>query len=513
MALYGGDFMGGLTLSGSERFEAWQVLLQEQLHRRAIEALTHLASYHQRRREYEIAGRHLRRQIQLEPWREEAHRGLMRSLALSGQRNAALAQYEACRRLLDQELGLAPTPETLTLYRQIEAGQLQPGRIEAQNPYKGLKAFAAADAADFYGREAFTQRLHRAVQQQPLVVLIGPSGSGKSSLIHAGLLPRLSSDPLLDPGGPTTSAAELRRSLTTGGSTGLTTGGSTEAQPEGIDYRPERAARWVVASFRPGSNPFQRLAEALVPLLEPRPATDRPPFADRVRALAGQLRSGQVALDGLVDGIVAQAQHGPSPGDGAGRRILLLADQFEELFALCPDPSTRQAFLELLLGSIIPDEDQPSTGSHRPLTILLSLRADFVAQALSHRPGADGIQSGGLVLGPMDRGELRRAIEEPARGRGVIFQPGLVERLLDHAGDQPGHLPLLQFTLTRLWEQQTGGQLTHAAYEAMGGLTGALTGYADGVYQGLKPAAQTAARRVFTHLVRPPRGRARRRPG
>lgn len=189
--LYRGDLLAGFTLPDSDLFEQWRVIKQEELHCRALDALTHLAAYHERRREYGQAGHYLRCQVELEPWREEAHRGLMRALALSGQRHAALAQYEAYCRLLTQELGMEPALETTILHQRIQAGALQPELIEAQNPYKGLNAFTEADAADFFGRETFTERLLQAVQRQPLVVVIGPSGSGKSSVVQAGLVPCL----------------------------------------------------------------------------------------------------------------------------------------------------------------------------------------------------------------------------------------------------------------------------------------------------------------------------------
>jgi hypothetical protein len=161
----------------------------------------------------------------------------------------------------------------------------------------------------------------------------------------------------------------------------------------------------------------------------------------------------------------------------------------------------RRAFLDLLLQPLA-----SATASPPDLVLLLSLRADFAGQALSYRPLADAMQQGGLILGPMSRSELRRAIEEPARGQGVTYEPGLVERLLDDAGDEPGNLPLLQFALTLLWERRVGGQLSHAAYEEIGGVAGALTVYADHVYEELIPAEQEGARRVFLQMVHPGEG-------
>ena len=87
--------------------------------------------------------------------------------------------------------------------------------------------------------------------------------------------------------------------------------------------------------------------------------------------------------------------------------------------------------------------------------MVLALRADFYGQALQHRGLADALQNAAVLLGPMTRDELRRAIEEPARSRGVTFEAGLADRILDEVEHEPGHLPLLEFTLTLLWEKQT----------------------------------------------------------
>ncbi len=135
-----------------------------------------------------------------------------------------------------------------------------------------------------------------------------------------------------------------------------------------------------------------------------------------------------------------------------------------------------------------------------------------MGQALAHRPFADALQEASLLMGPMNREELRLAIEKPAEMQGAAFEPGLVERILDDVGEKPGNLPLLEFTLTQLWERQTDGWLTHADYEAMGCVEGALAAYADQVYAELereragarppRPGTAGAARR--RHRRHPP---------
>ena len=122
ITLYRGDFLAEFSVGDSAPFEEWQLRQRERLHQQALDALAHLADYHERRGEDEPARRYAQRQIELEPWREEAHRQLMRLLARGGQRSAALAQYETCRRILARDLGVEPEAETTALYERIRDG-------------------------------------------------------------------------------------------------------------------------------------------------------------------------------------------------------------------------------------------------------------------------------------------------------------------------------------------------------------------------------------------------------
>jgi DNA-binding SARP family transcriptional activator len=124
--LYQGDFLAGLALSDSTAFDEWRVIQQERYHQQMLVALETLAAHYIATGNLAQAQRYIRRQLALEPWWEEAHRQLMHVLALDGQRSAALAQYEVCRRLLADELGVEPTPETEALYEEIRAGKLAP---------------------------------------------------------------------------------------------------------------------------------------------------------------------------------------------------------------------------------------------------------------------------------------------------------------------------------------------------------------------------------------------------
>jgi len=180
--VYRGDFLAGFSLR-SAPFEEWMVVQRERLHRQALDALAHLAAYHERRGEWEGAGRYARRQVELEPWRESAQRGLMRALALSGERGAALAQYEVCCRVLEEELGVEPEEETTALYERVREGS----ELEALSPLPpcNLRTYLTP----FVGREAVLAEIEERLGDPDcrLLSLVGPGGSGKTRLaVEAG---------------------------------------------------------------------------------------------------------------------------------------------------------------------------------------------------------------------------------------------------------------------------------------------------------------------------------------
>jgi uncharacterized delta-60 repeat protein len=308
------------------------------------------------------------------------------------------------------------------------------------NPYRGLLAFREQDADFFFGREAVSVDLWERVRRSPLVSVLGPSGSGKSSLVFAGVLP------------------EVRANV-----------------------------EWAVVSMRPGGDPFRELAFALLPLLEAdRSETDR---LREVPKLSDALRSSDIALANVLRRILERT----------GRtRLLVILDQFEELFTLSAETEQR-TFLDCWLAALkTPDP---------PWRVLLTLRADFLAQALLYRPFADTLNAGETVLlAPMSRDDLRAAVREPACLHGVTFEGGLVERILDDVEEAPGQLPLLEFALTQLWERQESRHLTHAAYEAIGGVEGSLMHHAEAVYQEFSEEEREDVRRVFIQMVTPGEG-------
>jgi hypothetical protein len=306
-------------------------------------------------------------------------------------------------------------------------------------PYRGLRPFREEDAPFFFGRDLFTARLAALVEQRPLVALVGASGSGKSSVVRAGLVPH------------------LRR---------------------GVGRQV-----WDVATVVPGDRPLHALASTLVPFLEPElREVDR---LAEVGKLATYLAAGRLALRAVVARVL-EKQSGTD-------HLLLVIDQWEELYTMSREEQITRRFLDALLEAT----------AEGLLTVVLTLRGDFFGHALSYRPLADRLQDAVVTLGPMTRTELEQAIAAPARKVGLTFEPGLECRMLDDVGEEPGNLPLLEFALTALWETRGEGRLRHAAYEALGAVQGAIARRAEEMFARLTSLEQAATRRIFLQLVRP----------
>ncbi|MBI5031086.1 MAG: tetratricopeptide repeat protein [Chloroflexi bacterium] len=182
--LYRGKFLQQFFIKDSAEFEEWALIQRESLHRSALEALAHLADYHEQRGDYEQACRYSSRQLELDPWREEAHRQMMRLLALSGERSAALRQYETCQRVLADELGVEPSFETRELLAQISRGELvsQQGDVSPTPPL-ALRPLPLP-LTPFIGRKCELEDLQQllADPQCRLISLVGPGGIGKTRL-------------------------------------------------------------------------------------------------------------------------------------------------------------------------------------------------------------------------------------------------------------------------------------------------------------------------------------------
>jgi formylglycine-generating enzyme required for sulfatase activity len=249
---------------------------------------------------------------------------------------------------------------------------------------------------------------------------------------------------------------------------------------------------WSFSHFRVGTeadkNPFQALARALVPLFVQGGITER---LEEVQKLAEKLKSRTVDLPNVM---------GACRAANPGKRILLIADQFEEMFTLVTDDLLRRHFIDTLLDGF---SDICDCGLV-DICLVLTLRADFYGVALGHRRLADALQGGVENLGPMTREELREAITRPA---GIVsFENGLVDTLLDDVGGRPGSLPLLQFALREMWGHLEKPRMTRSSYDAIGGVEGAVAQRAQAIYdaateKGNDTHTVMLFRRLFTRLV------------
>jgi KaiC/GvpD/RAD55 family RecA-like ATPase len=310
-------------------------------------------------------------------------------------------------------------------------------------PYRGLHKFREEDSVFFFGREVFVERLMAGIFGRQLIAVVGASGSGKSSVVYAGLVPRL-------------------RQL-----------------------RDQRV--WEVVTAVPGDRPFANLAAAFAPLLPDLSGMKSIDYLKEVTKLGDALENAQLRLRDLVATVVpAVGSRETSP------RLLFIADQWEELYTTCRREEVRRRYIDELLDA----------SSHAPLSVVLTVRGEFFGHTLQHRALADSLQGADILVAPMTRDEMARAITEPAKRVGLSFEPpALVDQILKDVGSEPGRLPLLQFVLRELWERGRGAALLQDDYQEMGGVEGAMARRANEVFEALKPAEQLAVQGVFEHLV------------
>ncbi|MGI8775575.1 MAG: AAA family ATPase [Actinomycetota bacterium] len=303
---------------------------------------------------------------------------------------------------------------------------------ESANPYKGLRAFDEADAPDFFGREALIDqlvaRLSEKVPTSRFLAVVGPSGSGKSSVARAGLIPAIRSGAL--PGW----------------------------------------ARSLVAVMVPGQKPLLELAAAL------RRASD---------SASNQLDDAAIEskdLESMVESALSPRC-----------QLVLVIDQFEELFTLVEDEDIRAAFLEDLVSAVLEPKSR--------LRVIVTLRADFYDRPLLYRDFADLVGDRTQIVTPLSPQELERAVAGPAERAGVTLEPGLVSEIVADVSKEPGALPLLQYALTELFERRHGNTMTLEEYRNIGGVSGALVRRAESLYEELEPDERDAARQLFLRLA------------
>ena len=315
-----------------------------------------------------------------------------------------------------------PTSSTLMQFQDID------------NPYLGLAAFDEGDARNFFGREAliaeFIEKLSERQVLNRALMVIGASGSGKSSAVRAGLIPALRQGAILG------------------------------------------SKKWFITTLVPGVDPFASLIAALQRV------------AVREFDLAAMLNRDSFGLSRAIDRCL------PNEPDC---ELLLVIDQFEELFTLCADEQQRRAWIAAITTALM--------DANSRLRVVFTLRADFLDRPLQYPDLAEIARERMVLVPAMSLDELERAIVGPARRIGLMFEAGLVAAILDEVRDQLGALPLLQYALSELFLRRKDRELKLSAFRAMGGVRGALAGRAESAYAALNAPAKDATRQLFLRLT------------
>jgi basic membrane lipoprotein Med (substrate-binding protein (PBP1-ABC) superfamily)/class 3 adenylate cyclase len=319
-------------------------------------------------------------------------------------------------------------PSEFPPLRTLETGE-EPPR-PGESPFKGLEFFDEEDAHLFFGREELTAQLVDRIESSRFLALVGASGSGKSSVVRAGVVPQL---------------------------------------------RKSGGGNWRIATLTPSAKPLEALALAMtadVGVSETTAVLDALAADPRTLHLLGQRLIGDKR--------------------NKAERLLVVVDQFEELFTLCRDDAEREQFIANLLTAV---------SSDGPVSVLLTLRADFYDRLAGYELRRF-VAENQEYIGPMSQAELRRAIEAPAEQGGWQFAPGLVDLILHDVGEEPGALPLLSHALLETWSRRRGSTMTLKAYSESGGVRGAIGRTADRVFHGEFNAQQRAiARSIFLRLT------------
>jgi DNA-binding SARP family transcriptional activator/WD40 repeat protein len=338
---------------------------------------------------------------------------------------------EVIARAIDADPSARPetVDDLVVQLREALAVAVDPTFVAARNPYRGLEAFEQADAVDFFGREHAVAEMVGVLETEHLLVVVGPSGIGKSSVVKAGLVPA------------------LRRGAVTG------------------------SESWLVTELTPGRAPFDQLTAALE-----RVATVEVPD------IIGEIMTGERRLDDIVTPLLPD-----------GSIVLLVVDQFEELFTETLDEQERRAFMDVLADV--------ASRPHSSIRIIATLRADYFDRPLGYAVFGNVLRGRTVALGAMTATELADAVRRPAAAVGVEVDAALVARITGEAERQPGALPLVQHAMAELFERRLSNTITVGDLDESGGLSEALGRRAEAIYGGLNESLRDQARRVFLSLV------------
>jgi WD40 repeat protein/DNA-binding winged helix-turn-helix (wHTH) protein len=352
------------------------------------------------------------------------------------------------------------------------------------SPFRGLQVFEAEDAWLFFGRDPEIEELLVRLGRSPVLVIIGNSGCGKSSLVRAGLIPALRSDRFPIP------QFHLPKTQP-GAAVPHMHGAPDDSFPAGTSSALIGDADvWRVAVVRPSAAPFDYLAEMLPGQLAP--ALSLREQAEFITDYRGKLPLGGEALRNAISALVNAGRQ-----ESEQLHILLVVDQFEELFTVTSNHQIRERYIDALLAASRWDA---SVAVH----LVLILRADFYAHCLEHSGLSRCLDTNTYNVPRMNHGQLREAIERRLALAGAGMESGLMDALLNDVGSEPGNLALLEHALSQLWEKcgGFGCTLTNQAYAAIGRLRGALSAHADTVYREITDKTQKQlAQKIFLELV------------
>ena len=303
------------------------------------------------------------------------------------------------------------------------------------NPFPGLRAFEAADSHLFFGRETATDELLKKLRTNRFITVIGTSGSGKSSLVKAGMLPDLH-------------------------------GG----------YMVSAGSNWRIAVLRPGNSPIHALATALI-------ETGVSSTADQEVSM--QVAISETVLRRGVKGLIEFAKQARMQADS---NLLIVVDQFEELFRFIHSSTgvkskeEAAAFVKLLL--------EASAQVELPIYVILTMRSEYLGDCTQFRDLPEAINKGQYLIPRMPRDQKRRAIIGPVAVGGAKISPRLVQRLLNDVGDNPDQLPIMQHAMMRSWEywekeDNLNEEIDLPHYNATGGMHEALSRHADEAFNEL----------------------------
>ncbi|EWM18512.1 serine/threonine protein kinase [Kutzneria sp. 744] len=323
------------------------------------------------------------------------------------------------------------TEEWEQRWREVAADKEAPDEpaVESDAPYLGLSPFRIGDADRFHGRDALLAELREQVAARRFVGVFGASGSGKSSLLHAGL--------------------------------------AAVARDEGVAGDGPQP----ILLLSPGPHPLEECAVRMAKLTGESAVVLKAEFVDDPAHLHLRIRQ---AFAGPVD-------------------LLLVVDQFEEVFTLCTDPVERTAFIRALVAA--------ATAEPSRVRVVLGVRADFLGPCGDHPELREALRGGQVLVGPMTADELREAIMKPAATAGCSVETALVVRLVADASNQPGALPLVSHALRETWRRRRGIAVTLSAYAATGGIHHAIARTAESVYDGFDPEQRDVVKQILLRLT------------